>query len=691
MKKNYRYSFAIICTMLFFSISSAQERIYINKEEFKQTEDGFTEAWKNVKKANYLFYQHRDGSYFKAIPFYLEANKYNSENAELNLLIGISYLRSWPKEKALVYLQKAYDLKNEIHPKINFLLGKAYQYNAEYNKAILAYNDYKDGLSKGNSFEIIKIVDKYIEECENALLLVKKPIRALVDNMGPKINSVFDDYNPGISADGEFMAFTSRREGISKLKSQLDHKYFEDIFTSKKVGNEWEAAQNIDRPVNSQWNDALVKLSDDGLKMIIYKGRTEKGDLFSASKKADGWGSIQRLSGKINKNKSQESSLCFNENGNKVYFVSDKATDSQGGKDIYYSVLDEKGRKWSKPVNLGPTINTAYDEVSVFISPDESTLYFSSYGHNTIGGFDIFKSEFKNEEWTEPENLGVPINTNTDDIFFSIMPNKRDAFYSSDNQLSNGGFDIFSVTLLGPEKPYSLANKDELIAGLVNPEFDFPVEDEVEILYTKMTVVKGLITDFNTGLPLEAVIELIDNANGNKVKETLSNKNTGSYMIALPSGKNYGFSVNAEGYMFHSENYNVPEASGFKEIFKDVQLQPMTAGSKIILYNTFFKSGKSDLSPESFSELNRVARMFEKYPNLVIEISGHTDNRGSVTVNKRISLARAKAVVDYLIGQGVKPSNLKAVGYYFLQPVANNKTADGRQQNRRVEAKIISN
>jgi outer membrane protein OmpA-like peptidoglycan-associated protein len=199
------------------------------------------------------------------------------------------------------------------------------------------------------------------------------------------------------------------------------------------------------------------------------------------------------------------------------------------------------------------------------------------------------------------------------------------------------------------------------------------------------------VTDYNTGKPIQALVELVDNATGKKEKDARSNAENGSYLITLPSGKNYGFSVNADGYMFHSENFNVPAASGYKEILKDIRLQPMTAGSKIILYNTFFETGKSNLRPESYSELNRLAEMFTKYPNLVIEISGHTDNKGNKATNQKISMARAKSVVNYLLSQGVKPQNLKAVGYYFLYPVGNNKTEEGRQQNRRVEAKILSN
>jgi len=271
------------------------------------------------------------------------------------------------------------------------------------------------------------------------------------------------------------------------------------------------------------------------------------------------------------------------------------------------------------------------------------------------------------------------------------MKNNRDAYYVSEHEDGKGQLDIYHVILLGPEKPLLENNENDLIACLKNPVYDGFQEEQLKITYTEMTVVKGNVTGFNTGKPLEASIEIVDNATGKLLKKVMSNKNTGAYVVNLPAGKNYGMAVDADGYMFHSENFIVPASSGFNEIYKNIALQPMTPGSKIILYNTFFASGKSTLRPESFSELNRLARMFTKYPTLVLEISGHTDNRGSRAVNTRLSRARAKSVVNYLKGQGVKDVNLKAVGLYYKYPVATNKTKAGRQENRRVEAKILSN
>jgi len=667
----------------------AQERVSIKNKEFKVTEEGYKEAKRNLKKANFLFYQHRPESYRQAIPFYKTAYAYNSENAELNLLLAICYLRSDPKSEALSYAQKAIDLKEDVHPKGQFILARALHYNLEFSAAIDAYTTYKEGLKENKLNEQSTIIDKYIAECEAGLKLKKKTARVIIDNMGENINSEFDDYGAILSADGLDLVFTSRRGKQGDKINTMDNKYFEDIYTSQLEDGKWKEAVNIGKPVNSDWNDAAVALSQDGQKLIFYRGRERDGDIYSATLEGARWKNIHDLTHKLNRKKSQESAICFNADGTTIYFVSDLDQGSYGGKDIYYSILD--GKNWSTPVNLGDVINTEFDEASVYITPDEKYIYFSSKGHNTMGGYDIFVSEYKYDSWTEPKNLGLPINSPDDELFMSVLMNGRDAYYAGRRKDGYGGFDIYHAILLGPEKPLLISSEDELMASIAAPKQESFIEKSMQIHYTRMTIVKGSVTDYNTGKPLSATIELVDNATGKVIKNTSSNSNTGAYLISLPSGKDYGFSVNAEGYMFHSENFVVPEAQDYKEIFKDIQLQPITPGSKIILHNTFFESGKSTLRIESYSELNRLAKMFEKYPNLVLEISGHTDSRGSLAVNQRLSKARAKSVADYMVGQGVNPANLKAVGYNFKYPVASNKTKEGRQENRRVEAKVLSN
>jgi len=683
-------SFAIFFLIFVFSFNSfAQERIYVKKKEFYVSDEGFKAAWKAVKKGNFQFYQHRPANYKRAVDYYKYALEYNSENPELNLLMAISLLRSDPKSEALQYIEKAIDLKEDVHPRATFFLARALHMNMEFRRAIYAYEDYRESLdAKQLKIQSPKI-DKYIEECEAGKKLKKENERVIIENLGENINSEYDDYGAILSADGGLMVFTSRRGEQGDRYNPIDNKYFEDIYTSNFESDEWTPAVSVGSPVNTKWNDAAVAFSEDGQKLIFYRGRKRDGDLYVATLQGSHWGNIHDITHKLNHKKSQETAICFDEEGTTAYFISDIEDDNYGGKDIYYSI--QENGKWSKPINLGDVINTPYDEGSIYITPDEKYLYFSSKGHNSMGGYDIFVSEYKYDSWSEPKNLGTPLNTPDDDLFMYVLMNGKDAFFSSVRKDGLGGLDIYHAILLGPEKPLQISTEDDLLAGIAPPEGSSFIEESAQIHYTRMTIVKGTVTDYNTGMPVSASIELVDNATGKLIKKTNSNINTGAYLITLPSGKDYGFSVNAEGYMFHSENFVVPAAQEYKEIFKDVQLQPITPGSKIILHNTFFDSGKSSLRPESYSELNRLAKLFEHYPNLVIEISGHTDNRGSKAVNQRLSYARAKAVVDYLIGQGVSPSNLKAVGYNYKYPVASNKTAEGRQKNRRVEAKVISN
>ncbi|OQY05689.1 MAG: hypothetical protein B6I20_00690 [Bacteroidetes bacterium 4572_117] len=686
-----KFIIAISFLTFIFTFSVAQERVYIKKKEFFTTDEGFKEAWKNIKKGNFLFYQHRPASYKDAIPFYKDAIAYNTENAELNLILAICYLRSDPKAEALKYIQKAIDQKEDVHEKANFFLARALHHNLEFAKAIVEYDAYKETLNGKKLKEQSPIIDKYISECESGKILKKKTARIIINNLGPQINSAFDDYGAVLSSDGLRLVFTSRRGEKGDRINPMDDKYFEDIYTSDFVDSGWKEAENIGKPVNTDWNDAAVDFLDEKNMLIFYRGRERGGDLYTTLYKKGKWKNINSISNKVNSKKSKESAISFNADGTTMYFVSNMDDDSFGGKDIYYCILDDKGKKWSKPINIGDDINSEFDEESVFISPDEKTIYFSSKGHNTMGGYDIFISEYKYDSWTTPVNLGLPINTADDDLFMTILPNARDAYFSAIRKEGFGSFDIYHATILGPEKPLLLTNEDELLAGIATPIEESFIEESMKISYTRMTIVKGSVTDFNTGTPLASTIELVDNATGKLIKKTTSNKNTGSYLISLPSGKDYGFSANTDGYMFHSENFVVPEAQDYKEIFKDIKLQPITPGSKIILHNTFFETAKSTLRTESFSELNRLAKMFEKSPNLVIEISGHTDSRGSRSANQRLSVARAKSVVDYLKAQGVKAANLKAVGYNFKFPVASNKTKEGRQKNRRVEAKVLSN
>jgi len=352
-----------------------------------------------------------------------------------------------------------------------------------------------------------------------------------------------------------------------------------------------------------------------------------------------------------------------------------------------YLIWTKKGN-WGPPINLRD-INTPYDEEAVFIHPDGKTLYFSSKGWNTMGGYDIFKTVYENGHWSKPENVGYPINTADDDVFFTIAASGIHAYMSSARPGGYGDQDLYMITFI-TEKPTISSSEDNLIAWKTEPVSETVAEKTVAVSLASLTLLKGRILDDATKQPVEATIILTDNEKGEELATFTSNSATGKYLVSLPSGKNYGIAVKAEGYLFYSENFNIPANAPYQEIEKDIYLKKIDIGASIVLRNIFFDFNKATLRPESKTELDGLIQLMKDNPTLKIEISGHTDNIGSAEYNKKLSEQRAKAVVDYLIAAGISSDRLTYVGYGFEKPIAPNTTEEGRQLNRRTEFKIIS-
>ncbi len=673
--------------ILITSTIAAQQNVEFVKDNFKDDKAGLKEAVKYMEAGDNTRLQ---GEYFYrfALNNYLKANDFNPNNAELNYKIGESYLYSNYKLKAIPYLEKALKLNPAIDSKIRLLLGRAYHLNLEFDKAITEYNTYLRTLS---GEEEIIMVEKKIDECKYGKELVKSPIRVKIQNLGGEVNTPESEYRPLINADESVLLFTSTRAtGLSGDKiNPASGGYFEDVYMSVKEDGKWTAAQNIGKPINSEANDALSGFSVDGQKCIVYIGKPgDMGDLYESELNGKIWSKPDHMNKNINTN-SNESSAWYSPDGRTVYFVSNRPG-GYGGRDIYKSTLDDKD-KWGEAVNLGPTINTEFDEKGVFLHPDGRTLYFSSEGHNTMGGFDIFKAVFDEEskEWSKPTNLGYPLNTADDDAYFVLSGSGKHGYYSSYSSNGFGEIDILMVTFLGPEKIMTLANEDNLLASNAAPVKETFIAEAIEIEEAQLTILKGIVTDAKTNDPLEATIELVDNEKNVVIATFKSNSASGKYLVSLPAGKNYGIAVKKENYLFHSENFDIPVTSAFQEIEKDVALNSIAVGSKIVLKNIFFDLSKATLRPESIAELERLKKLLQDIPTLKIEISGHTDSRGSAASNQSLSERRAKAVVDYLVKAGVAANRLTFKGYGEEQPIAANDTEENMQLNRRTEFKVM--
>jgi hypothetical protein len=334
-------------------------------------------------------------------------------------------------------------------------------------------------------FLFIQEINKYVTECRNGKEILKDTINVEIINLGENINTEYREYGPLITADGSKMYFTSRRKGTTGGGIAADGMYFEDIYESIKTENGWTKARSVGKPLNTKLHDAVVGLSPDGQNLYIYVDQNG-GDFHVSKLRGSRWSKPENISENIN-HKFHESSACISFDNKTLFYISDDPSISMGGRDIFYSTLDNYGN-WTPPTNIGPVVNTIYDEVDLFLHPDGRTVYFSSKGHNTMGGYDIFKTtKDKNGNWSTPQNLGYPINTPLDDAFFVTTASGKTAYFASIRPEGKGLHDIY--------------------------ELRFPVDEETTPVENKvyLTLVKGKVTDKVTEFPLEANIEIIDN------------------------------------------------------------------------------------------------------------------------------------------------------------------------------------
>ena len=493
-----------------------------------------------------------------------------------------------------------------------------------------------------------------------------------ITNVGKTVNSTYSDFAPVISADGSTMLFTSRRpvteKEIKGRKQSMEHIYSCSLNGKK---NKWGNTLLLAGSVNAEGrNNSAIGLSNDGQRMLLYRDDIHgNGDIYESMLKGTEWTAPVLMPDPIN-TQYHESSASISPDGKTLYFVSDRPG-GIGARDIWYCTLGADG-KWGDATNIGAPVNTGLDEEGIFIHPDGKTIYFSSKGHNGYGGYDVYRTvrNANDGKWSSPLNMGTPLNTPGDDVYFVMEAGGTVGYYTSSRAGGNGEKDIYKVTFKW------IANDDK------------PSTPE-------LVLVKGVIKD-DEGNPLEASIEIIDNEKNEIITKLASNSSTGKYLVSLPAGKNYGIHVKANDHLFHSENFNITRASSYKEVDKDIVLDKIEVGKSSVLKNIFYDFDKATLRHESVAELERLIALMEQYPSLRIELSSHTDSKGTDDYNLNLSQARAQSVVDYLISNKVGKERLVPKGYGESKPVAPNEYEDGtdnpegRQLNRRTEFKIIA-
>lgn len=620
------------------------------------------------------------------------------ENLTLNYEAGLYHLMTIQKDLAVQYFMRVYEIDPNYRFNIEYLIGQSYQFGMQFEKAIDYYNRYKDRLVKRPNYQgrdkvDVKIVDRNIEECQVGLEFVSAPKDYSIVNISRDINSEWDDYAPVLNANEDEIVFTSRRrDGNMNQNVDTDNKPFEDIFISRKVNGVWQPAENIGAPVNSEYHDSNLALSADGQTLFIYK-TDNGGDIYYSNRNSNGtWSVPVPLPGIINSS-FEEKSISISPDEKTLYFSSNRPG-GFGGLDIYKATLNEKG-EWSNVKNLGPKINTPEDDDGPFIDYDNKTLYFSSKGRKGMGGFDIYKAVYDEAtmEWSEPENLGYPINTPDNDIYFVSTRDGKRAYYSSVREDGLGYDDIYMITIPEPQ----VAQKDPEPVEPVDPVVEEPEETEpVDVPKTPVKVpLRYIVTaiDAQTKQPVDARIRLQGLRDNIIVAST--NKSTGvvEFSIKEEAAKDYRLSIESEGYMFVNQNVRLDGMSEQeKELTRTVELRKLETGMVSILRNIYFDFDKATFQQESYNELNKLERMMQQNPMMRVEIAGHTDNIGTAAYNLALSKRRAEAVKDFLTKKGIDARRITAVGYGKSRPLASNDDEEeGRELNRRVEFKVISN
>lgn len=553
-------------------------------------------------------------------------------------------------EKARSNYLKAIEIQTvPLAARVYYSLGEAELNSGQYADAGKHFSLFKTTY-KGKDQEMVLKAEKYIRDCIFAAVAIQKPEKYIPINLGPAINTKDREYLPALTADGSTLIFSRTADGN------------EDFYISRKVNKEWKTAIPLSDKINTRFNEGAQSISPDGMYLFFTGCNRPDGfgscDLYVSHKNGNQWDTPFNLGSVVNSS-SWDSQPAVTPDGNTLYFVSNRPG-GIGGYDIWKTTLNGEG-EWSKPVNLGPDINTIYDENTPFIHPDGKTLYFSSNGWPGMGSMDIFYSRAQADgKWGKPVNIGYPINTFNEESGLMVSPDGTEGYFSSIIRDGLGDMDIYRFKLPEAAKPLPI------------------------------TYVKGIVRDKETRGFLEAKVQVVNL----KTKETKFNdftsKDNGEFLAVMPLGSTYAFNAIADGYLFYSENFELNQAKPGQPYVLEIYLEKLKPGANVVLKNIFFDTNKSELLPPSITELTNLLQLLQANTSVKIEIQGHTDNEGNAEANQALSVQRSKAVYDYLITNKVNPQRLTFKGFGATKPISSNDTPAGRQQNRRTSFIITS-
>lgn len=480
------------------------------------------------------------------------------------------------------------------------------------------------------------------------------------ENLGPGVNSPFDDVFPVIAPDGNTLFFDRKQH-----PDNLGARGMDDIWISERdSAGQWSAARNAGPPLNNAFHNFVCSISPDGNTLLLgnaYQAGGGMGSGLSMSYRTrEGWSPPSPVLVRDYYNLDAFGEFQLAANGS-VLLLAIERRDSYGKRDLYASLLMPDGQ-WSAPLNLGPDVNTAGLEMSPFLAPDMRTLYFSSSGFPGYGRNDMFMTRRLDASWTswsEPVNLGPALNSAGMDAYYTL-PATGDYAYFASSHRSMGGSDIYRVAL-----PPDLQPEPVLL-------------------------LRGRVLDALSGEPVEAQIGYRFAGSDSLAGVARSQPESGAYRLALPLGESYRIEARGAGYFALTENLELRGAEAPSTLERDLLLIPLRPGSVVPMRELYFPANSDSLLPASYRELDRVAGLLERHPSLRIEIGGHTNNRCSESFCLELSRKRAASVARYLAGRGYGVKRVQWVGYGSTQPLADNATEEGRSLNQRVEFRILA-
>jgi OmpA-OmpF porin, OOP family len=592
--------------------------------------------------------------YAEAVALLEEAINKDEGFVEAYYRLGIIYMSKKDFKKAASLFEKGLSYTNEVKKQKVFWfdLGETYFKLAEYDKAAKLVADFltAETVNKQKIERARQLQTNIDFARKNQTVAAAYKQKILSDS----VNRYFMQYFPVLTADQKELIFT-RREGYT---DQFD----EDLVVSRKNSSgQWSEPESISPNINSMYNEGTCTVSADGRRLIFTSCTGREGfgscDLYQTERIGNEWTKPENLGANVN-TPEWESQPSLSADGRTLYFVSDRRG-GLGRRDIWVSTLDQTS-KWGKARNVGKPVNSVYDEMSPFIHANNKTLFFASNGLIGYGGYDLFFCE-RDSAWSAPINIGAPINNYEDQ------------------------FSLF-ITADGKKGYYSLEETGKTITRTRIVEIEIPEDNRIKFA---SNYVQGTVRDRETNAPLNASIEMIDIASNETASLVKSDSVSGEYLIVLTQGAEYALYVTRPGYLFKSLNFNYSEIKQFEPITLDIYLDKVKKGSVAVLQNIFFDFNQYTLKEKSRTELEKVTRFLKENPTVRVEIGGHTDNVGTVSYNQQLSEKRALAVNEFLKQNGIEPKRLIAKGYGQEKPVADNKTEEGKQLNRRIEFKLI--